>query len=128
LKKEEKELMDAYTRILTLANSDDALRDGAFYDLMYVNPQLAQRQYAFMRKCGKQLVLVVVNFDEQPAHVEVSIPEHAFDYWQMPKGDFHATDLFGGAEADISLLPGKTVALDVPPLGGCAWKMALATR
>ncbi|MBO4850695.1 MAG: alpha-amylase [Prevotella sp.] len=128
LKKEERELMDTYTRILTLANSDDALRDGAFYDLMYVNPQLAQRQFAFMRKCGKQLVLVVVNFDEQPAHVEVSIPEHAFDYWQMPKGDFHATDLFGGAEADISLLPGKTVALDVPPLGGCAWKMALATR
>ena len=128
LKKAEKELMDDYTRILTLANSDDALRDGAFYDLMYVNPQLSQRQFAFMRKCGKQLVLVVANFDENPVRVEVNIPAHAFDYWQMPKGNFHATELLEGVEADISIHPEKPVILDVPPLGGCAWKMALVER
>ena len=81
-----------------------------------------------MRKCGKQLVLVVANFDEKPVRVEVNIPAHAFDYWQMPKGNFHATELLEGVEADISLHPEKPVVLDVPPLGGCAWKMALAER
>ena len=124
MKREEKELFDAYTKILTLANQEDAFSKGAFYDLMYVNPGLA-RQFAFLRKYGRQMVLVVANFDEQPVNCNVVVPEHAFDYWKMPEGMFKAEDLVSGEKCQIALAKDKPIDTDVPALGARAWKLII---
>ena len=126
LKKRERELLDTYTTILTLANKEDAFREGACYDLMYVNPQLAERQFAFMRKCGKQMILVIANFDEQPAECLVKIPQHAIEYWQLPEGAFKATDLLTGEKDVITLSQESPVCTTVPALGARAWKIVLS--
>ena len=119
LKKTEKSLLDSYSTILSLANQEEALREGAFYDLMYVNPQMAERQFAFMRKKDNQLMLIVVNFDEKAADCQVNIPEHVFGWWQLPEGHFPATDLLTGEKSIVALSPNHPVGLTVPALGGC---------
>ena len=125
LRKAEKELCEAYVRILNFANSEEALREGAFYDLMYVNPQLAERRFAFMRKSGNQLMLVVVNFDESAAECQVNIPEHVFGWWQLAEGLFPATDLLSGTKSIVELRPNQAVTVKVPALGGCLVKIQL---
>lgn len=119
LKKTEKSLLDSYSTILSLANQEEALREGAFYDLMYVNPQMAERQFAFMRKKDNQLMLIVVNFDEKAADCQVNIPEHVFEWWQLSEGHFPATDLLTGEKSIVALSPNHPVGVTVPALGGC---------
>ena len=119
LKKTEKSLLDSYSTILSLANQEEALREGAFYDLMYVNPQMAERQFAFMRKKDNQLMLIVVNFDEKAVDCHVNIPEHVFGWWQLSEGHFPATDLLTGEKSIVALSHNHPVGLTVPALGGC---------
>ncbi len=123
LKKTEKELFETYSTILSLANQEEALREGAFYDLMYVNPQMAERQFAFMRKKDNQLMLIVVNFDEKAADCQVNIPEHVFGWWQLSEGHFPATDLLTREKSIVALSPNHPVGVTVPALGGCLIKI-----
>ena len=125
LKKDERALRDAYAKILNLANEEDALREGAFYDLMYVNQQLAKRQFAFMRKYDKQVVLVVVNFSNEMVDCEVRLPRHLFEYWQMSETTLAATDLLTGRVGDMTLRADHPIRLQLPALGGVAYKMVL---
>jgi glycosidase len=80
---EQKALRKYYTKILRLCNESKAVREGLFYDLMYVNLQKeyfnSSKQYAFMRYAEDELVLAVANFDDKPVDVRVWIPAHAFD-------------------------------------------------
>ncbi|GHT24447.1 alpha-amylase [Bacteroidia bacterium] len=82
---EQKKLRSCYAEWLNLANSNSALREGDFYDLMYANPSgegfNPDKQYAFLRSDGKDLVLVVANFDAQPKDARVFLPAHAFDHF-----------------------------------------------
>ena len=90
---------------------------------MYVNPQMAERQFAFMRKKDNQLMLIVVNFDEKAADCQVNIPEHVFGWWQLPEGHFPATDLLTGEKSIVALSPNHPVSMTVPALGGCVIKI-----
>jgi len=82
---EQKALRDSYIQLLTLCNSSEAIREGKFFDLMYANPHSnffnPDKQYAFMRYAGNELLLVVANFDESEADVGVFLPASAFDYF-----------------------------------------------
>ena len=106
---EEKSLQAAYRRILTLCNTEAAIRQGAFFDLTYVNRGgwrfNEHRQYAFLRKWGQEIVLGVVNFDPQPVDISVNIPAHAFEYLQMPELEqCRATDLLSGETTILSFV------------------------
>ncbi|MBR3897161.1 MAG: alpha-amylase family protein [Bacteroidaceae bacterium] len=127
---EEKDLQAFYTRVLNLCTSEKALAEGAFYDLMYANydnPHFnAHRQYTFLRKMKKELILVVVNFDEAPAEVSINIPAHAFDFLEIPKKEsVKATDLLTGKKEEISLSPTTQVCTTVEGFGGKVLKVKL---
>ena len=127
---EEKDLQAFYTRILNLCTSEKALAEGAFYDLMYANydnPHFnAHRQYTFLRKMKKELILVVVNFDEAPAEVSINIPAHAFDFLEIPKKEsVKATDLLTGKKEEITLSPTTQVCTTVEGFGGKVLKVKL---
>ncbi|MCD8261953.1 MAG: alpha-amylase, partial [Bacteroides sp.] len=109
LSEEQKQLQTFYTRLLTLCNKEKAITDGLFFDLMYTNIGTGNinehKQYIFLRKCEKEALLILDNFDDQPVQVSVNIPEHAFDYLQMPaREDCKVTDLLTGEEEVITLL------------------------
>ncbi len=119
----EKELREYYKTVLNLCNSDEALSQGQFFDLMYVNQggwQMNEhRQYAFLRKSDKEVVLVVVNFEDIPIRVSVNIPQHAFDFLKMPcMPKCEAKDLLTGKNEKISFTADKPTTLDLPARGG----------
>lgn len=127
---EEKDLQAFYIRVLNLCTSEKALAEGTFYDLMYANydnPRFnAHRQYTFLRKMKKELILVVVNFDEAPAEVSINIPAHAFDFLEIPKKEsVKATDLLTGKKEEIFLSPTTQVCTTVEGFGGKVLKVKL---
>ena len=123
LKKEERALSSDYQKILQMANGEKAVREGETFDLMYVNPQLADKQYAFLRKAEEELLIIVANFADNAAEIELVIPQHAFDFLQIPKQEVTATDLLDGSELKIILRPEQPIPMVVPPLGGRVYKV-----
>ena len=123
LKKEERALSSDYQKILQMANGEKAVREGETFDLMYVNPQLADKQYAFLRKAEEELLIIVANFADNAAETELVIPQHAFDFLQIPKQEVTAIDLLDGSDLKIILRPEQPIPMVVPPLGGRVYKV-----
>ena len=111
----EKFVFDMYNKIMNIAAAEKSVVSGLTFDLMYVNGQL-QRQYAFLRKAGAETLLVVANFDDLPASVNVNIPAHAFDYLNIKEKNVVATDLLSGEKLKLSLKRDEAVPLEVKPL------------
>ena len=88
----EKKLFDIHKRVMMLARKEKAIREGVFFDLMYVNGSL-EHQYVFLRKAGRDLLLVAVNFDDYAVAIDINIPAHAFDFLKVKEGVYEAIDL-----------------------------------
>lgn len=122
---EERRLMDAYKRVMLIAQQDKAASQGKSFDLMYVNNHLAQYQFAFLRKADDELLLVVVNFGDKPTQTDVLIPHHAFECLGLKENIFLATDLLSGNEQHINLKSDDKVSVEVPAYGGVVYKMKM---
>ena len=126
----ERELRAFYSTLLRICNQEHAVRDGKFFDLMYVNPQSSDfnphRQYAFLRSDGKDTILVVTNFTDQPLYTAVNIPQHAFDYMELKVQDgVKVTDLLSGQTFQANLHPDSPFHVTVPAQSGVIlkWKI-----
>ena len=129
LTKDERELKAFYSTLLSICNREESIRSGKFFDLMYVNPQTADfnphRQYAFMRSCGKDAILVVTNFTDQPLYTAVNIPQHAFDYLELKEKDgVTVKELLSGQSFKANIHPDTPIRITVPALSGIIlrWK------
>ena len=122
LTKDEKALAERYNKVLNIACSEKAVIEGVSFDLMYVNGDY-HRQYAFLRKAGNEVLLVVVNFDDLPSTMDVTIPAHAFDYLKLKEHkSVTAVDLFTGKEIKRQLYRDCYVSVDLEPLGAVVLK------
>lgn len=114
---EEKQLRKTHTCILNLCNSEKAIQQGLFYDLMYANfenPSFnVHRQYTFLRKYGKELLLIVANFQDVASEVAINLPPHAFEFLEIKVGSYKATDLMGTGIEQIQLTPETPVVTQV---------------
>lgn len=110
---DEKNLSRRYDRILEIASTETAVGEGAFFDLMYVNEHLAQKQYAFLRKAGQEMLLVVTNFSSEDVTCNVNIPDHAFDFLQIPHVDVVAVDMITDEKIAIDFGCKRSVSIDV---------------
>jgi glycosidase len=117
----EKALKYIYNKVLNISRSEKAVTDGVSFDLMYVNGHL-QRQYAFLRKSGREVVLVVANFEEIPVEVNVTIPAHAFDYLDIKEKNVQAVDLLTGEKTKLMLKRDGAVGLAIAPLSAAILK------
>ncbi len=75
-------LRDFYTQLLHMRLKQPALREGAFYDLMWANPWYSGFDphfvYAFLRYTNEQRLLILVNFHRlEDRRIEVKIPQDA---------------------------------------------------
>jgi glycosidase len=123
-------LRNLYIKILGLCNTENAISQGVFFDLTYANINgwrfNEYKQFAFMRKYKRELLFIVVNFDNQPVNVAVNIPSHAFDFLNIPQQDnYKATDLLTGKEDTISLLPYKATDITLEKWSGNILKINL---
>ena len=123
---DEKALADIYSRIMNFARTDKTV-SGQSYDLMYANPHSASfnpdRQYAFLRRSGRQLLVVVVNFDSLDRNIKLNIPEHAFEYLNLPDGkDIEGEDILTGASVAVRLSSQEPLSIIVPKNGAAILK------
>ncbi len=115
----EKALEEKYKKILCTARDDSSVSEGASFDLMYVNPHLSGKQFAFLR--GNDM-LVAVNFSDSPVTTDILIPAHAYDFLGMSEGAVTATDLLTGKEWGLNLERDRTVRVNLPANGGIILK------
>ncbi len=123
-------LQQFYSRVLTLCNQEEVLREGEFYDLMYANLRNPEfnpgKQYAFLRHKGNELILVVVNFDSNDVEVGVNIPEHVFSYYSLPQADdVKVRGLMSNSFFHFSFNSKQPTRLIVPALNGRILKFSL---
>jgi glycosidase len=122
----EKSLWSVYQRLLHIASTEKAVTDGEFFDLMYVNPLSwcfnPERQYAFLRKYGSEVLLVVVNFDSKDVSVQITIPQHAFDYLNIPQSKVSANDLLSGEIQKFNLSYDSNVIMEIKAYSGKVYK------
>ena len=115
-------LTPVYNRILNIALSEKAVSEGLTFDVMYVNRQY-QHQYAFLRKAGNDILLVVANFDDTPLTMNLTIPNHAFNHLELLEKAYKAVDLLTGSKASLVLMRDQQVAVALPPRGAVVYKL-----
>ena len=118
---EEKRLKALYDKILNIAQQEKTIAAGEAFDLMYVNGHL-NRQYAFLRKAGSEVLLVVANFEDLRQTVDIIIPAHAFDYLGIKEKNAQAVDLLTDEKLRIALKKDEAVSVSLPPHGACILK------
>ena len=118
---EEKALKEIYNKVCQIAVTEKAAVDGACFDLMYVNGHL-HRQYAFIRKAGSEVLLVVANFDELPVRIDVTIPAHAFDFLKIKEKNATTIELLSDKKGKITLKRDGAIPLELEPLGAVVLK------
>jgi glycosidase len=126
----ERELRAFYQRLLGLCNREPAIREGQFFDLTYAN--LAgcafneHRQFAYLRKHEKDLLLIAVNFDEHEAESGICIPAHAFDYLGIGvRDEVTARELLTDQDETLRLQPDGLTQVKLPGYGGKILKIKL---
>lgn len=131
LNDEEKNLRNFYVKVLNICNSEKAVKDGEFFDVMYVNYDNSKfnpnRQYAFLRKKDNELLIVVANFDENSSDCSIKIPSHAFECMNIKacSKKFKAVDLLTGESENVMLEPDGYIQTVLPGLGGKVLKINL---
>ena len=117
----ENTLASKYNKVMNIAQSEKAVYEGVSFDLMYVNGSY-HRQYAFLRKAGSEVLLVVANFDDCPTMMNVVIPSHAFDYLKIKEKNAIATDLLSGDKIKITIKRDQGVPVEIKPLDAIVLK------
>lgn len=125
LTKEQTQLYEIYQKVLNLANTEKAVSQGDFFDLLYVNQCMSSRQYPFFRKKDNDLLFVVANFDDNPASCDVFIPKHAIDFLHITPGKYRANDLISNYSIDITIAPDSPVHIDIPGFNAVVLKLKL---
>lgn len=125
----EKTLRERYARVLKLANEEEAVSKGSFFDLMYVNLETAglnpHRHYAFLRHHADTTLMIVVNFGDSNDAVSVNIPRHAFSCLDLPEGiDRGAEELLSGASEPKVVASSEPFTCTVPAHGAVIWKLS----
>ncbi len=116
---QEKWLRGVYRKVLTLCNEEPALREGGFFDLMYVNLRRdgfnPHRHFAFLRYAGDSVLLIAVNFDTCASDLTIGVPRLAFDMAGIPEGKIEAGDLLTDRSVTLCLKPDGEVMLHLKP-------------
>lgn len=122
-----------YRTVLRACNDEAALREGAFFDLMYVNydnPTVnPHRHYLFLRCQGREVIVAALNFGAEKASMSINIPQHALDILGIQAAvNARATDLLSGAAGVKTFSSKVPFETEVEPFGAVAWKLTTRRR
>ena len=105
LTRDEAEVFCRFAEATRFASNDPAIKHGTTYDLCYCNTCSngfdKNRHFVFLRDHLDHTVLIAANFSKHEATMNIVIPEHAFEWMEIPVSD--------------DLYPGKEITITVPP-------------
>ena len=108
LKPEEARVFARFAHALKFAASDPAITKGTTYDLCYCNYASdgfnKDKHFIFLRDFEEHTLLVAANFSMVPATMKIRIPQHAFDWMEIPQTE--------------SLNTSTILEITVPPMDG----------
>lgn len=126
----QKQLRSFYKKLFHLCLNEKAIYEGTMYDLMWANEQNTdfnpEKQFVFFRKKDKDLLLIVVNFDEKESVIKIIIPIHAIDFLQIiPNSLYKGIDLLSDVvtPSNFILSSDKKMTLTLPPYSGKVLKL-----
>ena len=126
LSDDEQYIYTMHEKVLQIARKEKAI-DGEFYDLMYANPWSDKfdnnRLFAFLRKKDKDILLVVCNFSDHVADIDVNIPAHAMRTLSIAEKAYKAKDLLTGEQQTLQLQENGKVSMTVQAYGARIWKL-----
>ena len=126
LSDDEQYIYTMHAPVLQIARKEKAI-DGDFYDLMYANPWPDKfdnnRLFAFLRKKDKDILLVVCNFSDHVADIDVNIPAHAMRTLSIAEKAYKAKDLLTGEQQTLQLQENGKVSMTVQAYGARIWKL-----
>ncbi len=122
-----------YRTVLRACNDEAALREGAFFDLMYVNydnPTVnPHRHYLFLRCQGREVIVAALNFGAEKASMNINIPQHALDILGIQAAvNARATELLSGAAGVKTFSSKVPFETEVEPFGAMVWKLTTRRR
>lgn len=114
-----------YTKVLKMCATEQAISQGAFFDLMYVNYQNLnpQKQYVYLRHFDHETLLIGVNFHADDAELEIDIPAHAFQCLGIQSGVCFMKELLSGKQKTAEFSPTAKFQMRLPAHGGVVWKI-----
>lgn len=123
----ERHLRQAYAKILTMCNTEKAISQGAFFDVMYVNygnPGInPHRDYVFLRSHGDETLIIAVNFADHSTELHVNLPRHAFELLDLPEGSVEMTELLTEVKEEKRVTSEEPFVTFVPRNGAVIWKL-----
>ncbi len=116
LTSEERQLRRFYKKLLRLCNSEKAIAQAEFYDLMYVNGDSlnCDKVYAYYRHCKGERLLIVANFNDLDEIVHLNTPQHAFQVMGMEPGTYRCKELLSGSDMSLHVVPSEPATFVVP--------------
>lgn len=92
-----RDLREYYAKVFEIATTSNAVVKGSFYDLTYANynnPHYdIHRQFAFLRRFGSEVLLVVANFDGDEKDIELCVPSEAWEFVNVKSRRRHFENL-----------------------------------
>lgn len=117
LTQHEKWLRGVYRRVLHLCNALSAVREGNFFDLMYVNLQSPgfdpHSCFSWLRYDSREILLFAVNFASEAKDLAINIPELAFEMAQIPQGEMKAEEVLWNKPITINVSRTEPVRIKV---------------
>lgn len=117
LSSHEKWLRNLYSRVLNLCNSNSALREGGFFDLMYVNLQNPEfdphSNFAFLRYKDEEILLIIVNFSKEGRDLALNLPSLAFEMTGLQPGKYKVKDLLWEKVFNLDISSEKPVKFHI---------------
>lgn len=100
---EEAENFVMFAEAVRFASSDEAIQNGTTYDLCYCNLSsdgfCKDRHFAFLRDFQEHTLLIAVNFSSVDTSMELTIPEHAFEWMEIETSE----NLYPGVHINVKV-------------------------
>lgn len=123
---EQKEIRNKYKKVLNIAAKEKGIANGLFFDLMYVNGNndaiSTGGSYVFARFYKKDLYLIAVNFRPQEADLNINIPSHLFDYFNVSEGEYNCKELISGDKEIRNVSQNEPFAVKLSSYETAIWK------
>ncbi len=104
----QKDLRFFYSKLLSICTENEAIQNGEFYDLLYLNDQergFNNKVYPYLRYKDQNHLLVIANFNREEVKLHVKIPRELFDQLHLEiSTDIQFTDLLNSKQFILSSL------------------------
>ncbi len=128
LSEKEKELRDFYKRLLNFTINSEALM-GAYEEIHFYNKEHTEnydhRVLSYVRWSDNEKLVVVSNFDTDRSYsLDLKIPPHIIDQWELDDGSFDLQEGLYGSDAILYVKDGHgTVQISLSPLESLIYKL-----